>query len=315
MISPSSQCSLNFVDQSIRTLAQDSIDFKKIFQTLGGAHVASKSLIFAIFCGILNTTLSSQDLSLFTEYLKTEAIDKEKLMPVFDAEALEFWEENGYVVVQEAVPLENCRAAEQAVWDFLEMDRDDPESWYPDPPRRSIMVEIYQHQALWNNRQYPRVHQAFSEIWDTEKLWVSFDRASMNPPERPDYTFTGPYLHWDMSLDNMPVRLKVQGVLYLADTPGNQGAFTCIPGFHRKLESWLNDLPDDANPREVVRDYQAEAVPVAGKAGDLVIWHSALPHGSSPNSAVRPEWRNTSRCHQHQRMAMLSPGLKGGVNV
>ena len=209
-------------------------------------------------------------------------------MPVFDAEALEFWEENGYVVVPEAVPLENCRAAEQAVWDFLEMDRDDPESWYPDPPRRSIMVEIYQHQALWDNRQYPRVHQAFSEIWETEKLWVSFDRASMNPPERPDYTFTGPYLHWDMSLDNMPVRLKVQGVLYLADTPGNQGAFTCIPGFHRKLENWLNDLPDDANPREVVRDYQAEAVPVAGKAGDLVIWHSALPHGSSPNSAVRP---------------------------
>ncbi len=209
-------------------------------------------------------------------------------MPVFDAEALEFWEENGYVVVPEAVPLENCHAAEQAVWDFLEMDGDNPESWYPDPPRRSIMVEIYQHQALWDNRQYPRVHQAFSEIWSNDKLWVSFDRASMNPPERPDWKFTGPYLHWDMSLDDMPVRLRVQGVLYLADTPGNQGAFTCIPGFHRKLEAWLNDLPEDANPREVVREYQTEAVPIAGKAGDLVIWHSALPHGSSPNSAERP---------------------------
>ena len=94
---------------------------------------------------------------------------------------------------------------------FLEMDRDDPDSWYPDPPRRGIMVEIYQHQALWNNRQYPRVHQAFSEIWETEKLWVSFDRASMNPPERSDYKFPGPYLHWDMSLDNMPVTLKGAG--------------------------------------------------------------------------------------------------------
>ena len=29
-------------------------------------------------------------------------------------------------------------------------------------------------------------------------------------------------------------------------------------------------------------------MPVAGKAGDLVIWHSALPHGSSPNSSDRP---------------------------
>ncbi|MDE0484583.1 MAG: phytanoyl-CoA dioxygenase family protein [Candidatus Poribacteria bacterium] len=210
-------------------------------------------------------------------------------MPVFSKEDLEFWEENGYVVVREAVPLENCRAAEQAVWDFLEMDGDNPDSWYPtDPPRRGIMVEIYQHQALWDNRQYPRVHQAFSEIWDNEKLWVSFDRASMNPPERDDWKFQGPYLHWDMNLNDMPVRLRVQGVLYLADTPGNQGAFTCIPGFHRKLEEWLKSLPEDANPGQVVREHQDEAVPVAGKAGDLVIWHSALPHGSSPNSAVRP---------------------------
>ena len=165
-------------------------------------------------------------------------------MPVFSKEDLEFWEENGYVVVREAVPLENCRAAEQAVWDFLEMNGDNPDSWYPtDPPRRGIMVEIYQHQALWNNRQYPRVHQAFSEIWSNEKLWVSFDRASMNPPERDNWKFPGPYLHWDMNLNDMPVRLRVQGVLYLADTPGNQGAFTCIPGFHRKLEEWLKSLP------------------------------------------------------------------------
>ena len=209
-------------------------------------------------------------------------------MPVFSKEDLEFWEEHGYVVVPEAVPIENCRAAEQAVWDFLEMDGDDPDSWYPeDPPRRGIMVEIYQHQAIWDNRQYPRVHQAFTEIWGNEKLWVSFDRASMNPPERDDWKFPGPHLHWDMSLD-MPVRLKVQGVLYLVDTPGNQGAFTCIPGFHRKLEEWLKDLPSDADPRRVIREYQDQGVPVPGKAGDLVIWHSALPHGSSPNSAERP---------------------------
>ncbi|MCY4402549.1 MAG: phytanoyl-CoA dioxygenase family protein [Candidatus Poribacteria bacterium] len=210
-------------------------------------------------------------------------------MAVLSKEDLEFWDEHGYVVVREAVPHENCRAAEQAVWDFLEMDGDDPVSWYPtDPPRRGIMVEIYQHQALWNNRQYPRVHQAFTEIWNNEKLWVSFDRASMNPPERDDWKFPGPYLHWDMSLDDMPVRLKVQGVLYLADTPSNQGAFTCIPRFHKKLESWLNDLPSDSNPRHVVREYQKDALPIAGNAGDLVIWHSALPHGSSPNSAERP---------------------------
>ena len=208
-------------------------------------------------------------------------------MAVLSATDLAFWEENGYVVVHDAVPPENLKAAEEAVWSFLEMDANNPDSWYPEPPRRGIMVETYQNQALWDNRQYPRIHGAFSQIWDTEKLWVSFDRASMNPPERPEHKFTGPYLHWDMSLD-MPVRLKVQGVLYLTDTLANQGAFTCIPGFHHRLEGWLNSLPADADPRKVVKGYDAKARAIAGKAGDLVIWRSALPHGSSPNSAQRP---------------------------
>ena len=76
-------------------------------------------------------------------------------MPVLSESDLAFWEENGYVVVHDAVPPKKVKAAEKAVWGFLEMDRDDPASWYTDPPRKSIMVEIYQHQALWDNRQYP----------------------------------------------------------------------------------------------------------------------------------------------------------------
>ena len=117
---------------------------------------------------------------------------------------LDFWEENGYVIVRNAVPRENAERAEQAVWEFLKMDPVNPDTWYPDPPRRGIMVEIYQHQALWDNRQYPKIHQAFSQIWQTEKLWVSFDRASMNPPSL-DPEAKELELHWDANLDNRPI--------------------------------------------------------------------------------------------------------------
>ena len=206
-------------------------------------------------------------------------------MPVLTAEDRQFWEENGYVVVHNAVPPENLKAAERAVWDFLEMQPDDPASWYPDPPRSTIMTEMYQHQALWNNRQYPRVHQAFVELWGTEKLWVSIDRASMNPPELPDWKYPSK-LHWDTKLEP-PIEFWVQGVLYLTDTASNQGAFTCVPGFHQRLEAWLKDLPAAANPRE--QDLESlGAKPIPGAAGDLIIWHSALPHGSSPNTATHP---------------------------
>ena len=105
---------------------------------------------------------------------------------VLSVEDLSFWEENGYVVVKNAVPQENLTDVVEAIWAFLEVDPIDNENWYAQSPRCSAypdspisqagMVEIYQHQALWNNRQYPRIHQAFAEIWQTEK---SFRRSSL----------------------------------------------------------------------------------------------------------------------------------------
>ena len=49
---------------------------------------------------------------------------------------LRFWEENGYVVVKNAVPEENRTAAVDAIWSFLEIDPSNPENWYAQPPRR-----------------------------------------------------------------------------------------------------------------------------------------------------------------------------------
>ena len=114
---------------------------------------------------------------------------------------------------------------------------------------------------------------------------MSIDRASMNPPERSDWKHPGK-LHWDTKLE-LPIEFWVQGVLYLTGTAANQGAFPCVPGFHRQLEDWLKDLPPEANPRE--QDLESlGAQPIPGATGDLIIWHSTLPHGSSSNTAAYP---------------------------
>jgi ectoine hydroxylase-related dioxygenase (phytanoyl-CoA dioxygenase family) len=114
---------------------------------------------------------------------------------------------------------------------------------------------------------------------------MNVDQAGFNPPERPGWKFPGPHLHWDVSLAQ-PVPFGVQGILYLTDTPADQGAFTCVPGFHLRIEHWLLGLEHGTDPRSV--DHSSEAVPVSGDAGDLVIWHQALPHGSSPNRGTLP---------------------------
>jgi hypothetical protein len=72
------------------------------------------------------------------------------------------------------------------------------------------------------------------------------------------WPFPGPHLHWDTTVAQ-PHHFGIQGILYLADTAENQGAFTCMPGFHRKLESWLTSLPKDADPRQEIFHHAARS--------------------------------------------------------
>jgi hypothetical protein len=197
-----------------------------------------------------------------------------------------FWEENGYVVIHNAVPQANLDAVIEDIWQFLGVDRNDPEAWYRAPISRAGMLEMYQTQSLWNNRQHPRVHQAFADIWGTEKLWVSFDRANMNPPARPDWDYQG-MVHWDIDTSRDPVPFMVQGVLYLEDTSADQGGFQCVAGFHKRFAEWVKSQPADRDPRHPVLD-GLEVKTIPGKAGDLLIWHSLLPHGNSRNRSNKP---------------------------
>ena len=119
-------------------------------------------------------------------------------MSVLSEEDRAFWNEKGYIVIHEAVPRKNIKAAENAIWNFLGMQPDNPDSWYPDPPRKGIMAEMYQHQALWDNRQYPRVHQAFAQILGMERLWASIDRVSLSP-----YPCTGITHYNSMGMGNL----------------------------------------------------------------------------------------------------------------
>ncbi len=201
------------------------------------------------------------------------------------------WEENGYVIIPRAVPDAHLESTIGAIAGFLEIDPDDPATWYADPPRRLGFVEMYHHQAMWDNRQYPRVYEAFKNLWKDEKLWVSIDRANMTPPERANQThgFNESLIHWDIDTSAHPERLAVQGVLYLADTAENQGGFQCVPGFHRAFFDWVKTQPVDRDP--MLPDLaDLEPVTIPGKAGDLLIWHSLLPHGNSHNNADRPRW-------------------------
>ena len=207
-------------------------------------------------------------------------------MPVLDDEQLRFWQENGYIVVRDVVPAPLLDAVVRTIEEFLGKDLDNPDDWYKEPMYPGGIVNMNAHQSMWETRQHPLLHQAFSQIWGTEKLRVSVDRTNMNPPTGPLWDHEGT-IHWDMDSTERPVPMRVQGVLCLSDTESDQGGFQCVPGFHRRLEEWSSTQPQDRPPSRPDTTGM-HIVDVPASAGDLIIWHSALPHGNSRNRTDRP---------------------------
>jgi hypothetical protein len=202
-------------------------------------------------------------------------------------EDLSFWETNGYLILRNAVSSEDCAAARAAIWQYLEMEENDPASWYLSTDKlQGIMAPLYRHPALDKNRQSPTIRRAFEQLWGHQNLIATTDKVSFNPPETTQYQYRGIGLHWDVSLVP-PVPFGVQGLLYLTDTAAHQGAFTLVPGFHRHINNWLAQLPAGTNPRAVdLAPFNPQ--PIAANAGDFIIWHHALPHGASPNRGSSP---------------------------
>jgi hypothetical protein len=207
----------------------------------------------------------------------------EAAAPVLSEDDLRAWNEDGYVIVPAVITPGQARDLADVVWRALGADPGDPATWRLTD--HGIMVQLFQHPMLTPARTSPRLLKAFAQIWGTADLWTSLDRVSFNPPVRPGVEFPGPRLHWDISLVP-PVIFQAQGMIYLTDTTAEQGAFETVPGFHRRIDAWLGSLGEDVDPRRV--DLSAEARRIAAKAGDLIIWHSALPHGASPNTGDRP---------------------------
>ncbi len=209
---------------------------------------------------------------------------------VLSAEDWDFWKENGYIVIKGAVPREQARKTADFLWEFDEKNPGDPGTWYA-PPRAEIqmkeltgtgMVEVYNHQALWDNRQSKRVYEAFVDIWGTEELWVTIDRANLNFPIRPGHEYKG-FIHWDYDPETKPQ--QVQGVLALADqTDPDMGGFQCIPWLYRNYDTWKLNQPEDRDHfKPDISGLEDKIVKVPMEAGDLLIFNSSQPHGIRPN--------------------------------
>jgi hypothetical protein len=228
-----------------------------------------------------------------TQSLSSAAVTP-NLPSIFTERHRSFLAENGYVVVPTGIETEKLTAVVDVIWDFLGMDRAEPDDWYRPPLRAGGMVELYQHQALWDLRQHPRLYRIFRELHRTGRLVVSIDRVSMKPPvhpDHPDYAHPG-FIHWDLDLDRLPEPGQewVQGVVALTDTTEDQGGFQCVPSVFRQFPEMVASLTEDERRmrRPDVEKRGLKVEPIPCRASDLIIWDMRLLHGNGLNRSRRP---------------------------
>lgn len=220
-----------------------------------------------------------------------------------------FWIENGYVVIKQAISREQAAKTASFLWEFEEKDPNDATTWYA-PARAEMqmkeligtgMVEAYNHPLMWENRQSPKIYNAFRDIWGRDELWVTIDRANLNFPQKPGNEQKG-FIHWDYDPETRPQ--NVQGVLALADqNDPNMGGFQCVPWLYRNYDTWKLTQPEDRNRFQPdMTGLEDELVKVPLEAGDMLIFNSTLAHGIRPNKS-----ENKVRIAQYISMMPADP--------
>jgi Phytanoyl-CoA dioxygenase (PhyH) len=254
--------------------------------------------------------------------VSTQLRDIRKQLPlrVLSDADWQHWTTQGYVIVKRAVPADRIARLVDLLWQFDEKAPDDPSTW--DAPQRrdhamlelnhTGMLEIYNHQYLWDTRTEPRVYDAFVDIWDREDLWVTIDRANLNLPKKVKGNPNG-FIHWDVDTTRRPLPIGVQGVLSLATQDDEVGGFQCVPELFWGFDAWVATQPADRDPMHPDTT-GLQIVNVSMEAGDLLIFNSLLAHGVRPNHSVdRPriaqyismhpaEWDNTAEREERIRL-------------
>jgi hypothetical protein len=110
-------------------------------------------------------TLDQQKISRFNNLVTREngdsALSHEK-GALLEKRDLDFWKENGYIIVRNAVSRDDCDQTIEALCNFIPIDRNNPATWYNEhPAKQGIMVQFFQHPALEKNRNSNKIRTAF----------------------------------------------------------------------------------------------------------------------------------------------------------
>jgi hypothetical protein len=207
---------------------------------------------------------------------------------VKDSDRRQFRSE-GYMVIRNVVPASIAANAVREIAAFVGADLCDSATWYGGAPELDGIVPMHHAQSLWDIRQSPNLYQVFTEFFGNPRLMVDINRCIFRPPVHPRFPdLSHGTIHWDTD-PRVSGPGSLQAVVLLTDVERNGGGFQCIPEVYQNLDAWLEryarrDDFDFFNPGL----NHWKTTQIKGKAGDVILWSTKLPHGSATNLSNRP---------------------------
>lgn len=196
---------------------------------------------------------------------------------------------DGYMVIRSVVPPSLIGNAAREIAVFVSADLADSTTWYRGPLELDGIVPMHHAQSLWDIRQSPNLYQVFTEFFGTPRLIVDINRCIFRPPVHRRFPkISHGSIHWDTD-PRGPRPASLQAIVLLSDVGRNGGGFQCLPDVYQNLDAWLKRYArrDDFDFFYPGLNHWKTAQ-VEGKAGDVILWSTKLPHGSATNWSNRP---------------------------
>jgi len=206
----------------------------------------------------------------------------------------------GYVRKDNVIPEDIRASAIDVLWDTIEADRDDPESWIDAGPKGNLPCS--DHADIGATVHNTTVYEMAEELSGKGKL-----ASPGNPLCKMQYP-TGhddwepPRGHLDGLTDpeeSEAWTFSVGVTMNMADIAPRGGGFTCWEGSHEKVADHFRNhsllTGYDINRRhEPAIDLSCERYEHAAPAGSVVFWHHYMLHSASMN------------CNRDIRMAFVT---------
>ncbi|CAI7618758.1 unnamed protein product [Penicillium discolor] len=214
--------------------------------------------------------------------------------------------DNGFAVIKNAIPQDRAIAYQQKAREWLksfgndELDYENPETWLAKnlPIQSTINTfsayAVAHEKFMWDARMEAGVIEAFSKIWGTEELLVSFDSLNVTFPNRKDVPRKGAWEHVDQSPFRRGMHC-VQGIINLSTAGPDDGGLVVYPGSHHLVDEFFDTQTDpstwstkdlywlDQTKIDWFKARGCSPHKVCADIGDLIVWDSRTIHyGSEP---------------------------------